>query len=503
MATPLRLRFALPLLLALGSALAGDPPRTIDEALAVQEALRQGRDLLVQGDTTKAVDLLEKQLSRVHGDPNYLALLKDAYRAHIKNLQLANRFETCETYRKRLAVIDRELPKNAAPAALAVPAAMPKPEVVRGARPEEDPFTQTPLAERSESTPDFVQQAAAAFTAKQYTQAAELYQKAEQGGAVLSPDHKKQWAYARFSAVVEKVNDANPHSAANLEKEVRGGLQLCAGDAKLTQVGQDLLKEIAARSGAPGSPANPPAGEGWTKVEATNFRIFHKGQAELAAEVQKVAEHYRTAAFAKWSTPYASRWQPVCDVYLYPRADDYVTATKQPGNSPGHSTIKAQGGRVVARRMDLRTDDPNFLGSTLPHEITHVVLADLFSDGSLPRWADEGMAVLAEPRGQVERYQKTLVNCRKRGQLLPLAQILAGSEYPDAASITVFYVESVSVVDFMVNLKGPTEFVAFLQAAKGDFNSALMKHYRIRNVAELQDHWLRATFTEIDRVAGK
>src|SRR4051794_25791388 len=114
MATSPRLRFALPLLLVLSAAFAGDPPRTIDEALAVQEALRQGRDLLMQGDTAKAVELLEKQLNRVHGDPSYLALLKDAYRAHIKNLQLANRFETCEIYRKRLAVIDRDLPKGLA-----------------------------------------------------------------------------------------------------------------------------------------------------------------------------------------------------------------------------------------------------------------------------------------------------------------------------------------------------------------------------------------------------
>src|SRR5262249_34599928 len=149
--------------------------------------------------------------------------------------------------------------------------------------------------------------------------------------------------------------------------------------------------------------------------------------------------------------------------------------------------------------MDLRSDDANLLGITLPHEVTHLVLGDLFSDAALPRWADEGMAVLAEPRTQVDRYLKTMVRLRNEGRLIPLAQILGQYEYPDVKLITVFYVESVSVVEFMVNLKGASAFVAFLRDSGRGMDAALQKHYAIRNVADLQDHWLRATFTEIDR----
>ncbi len=38
----------------------------------------------------------------------------------------------------------------------------------------------------------------------------------------------------------------------------------------------------------------------------------------------------------------------------------------------------------------------------LPHEVTHVVLADLFTTQQIPRWADEGIAVLAEPNAEQE-----------------------------------------------------------------------------------------------------
>lgn len=466
---------ALAWLLVAGVAFAGDPPKVINDTLAIQDAMRQGRELLTRGEAAKAVELLERHLTKVSGDPAYLTLLKDAYRAHLKDLQLANKTETCELFRKRLALIDQGINSPA----------LPKPEVVRGARPDEDPFGQVPLSDKAESS-ELLAMAGEAFVGKKYTEAEELFARSQAAGASLSADHKKQWAYCKLSGVVAKVNDARPHPRAELDRCVRDALTLADGDAKLVAFGAELTKEIASRGGP----------EGWTKVEGANFRVFHRGQAELAEQVAKLAEQHRTAAFTKWATVPKTSWQPVCEVYLYPSADDYAKSTGQAPTAPGHSTIKAKGGQVLARRMDLRADEPNLLGSVLPHETTHVVLGDLFADVSLPRWADEGMAVLAEPRAQIERYGKTLMSCRQRGQLLPLATILGKSEeYPEAATITVFYVESVSVVEFLVNQRGPAAFVAFAREAGGGLDAALTKHYSIRNVAELQDKWLRAIIT--------
>jgi hypothetical protein len=112
------------------------------------------------------------------------------------------------------------------------------------------------------------------------------------------------------------------------------------------------------------------------------------------------------------------------------------------------------------------------------------------------------MAVLAEPRAQVDRYLKTMIRLRQEGRLIPLAQILGQSDYPDAATITVFYVESVSVVEFLVGLKGAPAFAAFVRDLGRGLDAALTQHYGIRNVADLQERWLRATFTEIDRAMG-
>lgn len=156
---------------------------------------------------------------------------------------------------------------------------------------------------------------------------------------------------------------------------------------------------------------------------------------------------------------------------------------------------------MTARRMDLRADNPELMGCVLPHEVTHIVLGDLFADAPLPRWADEGMAVLAEPRAQVDRYLKTMIRLRQEGKLLHLNQVLR-QDYPDAATITVFYVQSVSVVEFLVSAKGAAAFAAFARDAAGGLDAALARHYGLRNAAELEDRWLRAAFTEIDRQMG-
>src|SRR5205807_8779872 len=132
-----------------------------------------------------------------------------------------------------------------------------------------------------------------------------------------------------------------------------------------------------------------------------------------------------------------SDWKPACEIYLYATAAEYAKSTGKPADSPGHATYKAQGGAIVGRRLDLRADDPNLLACVVPHETTHLVLGDLFADAPLPRWADEGMAVLAEPPARLDRFARTLHSSRRQGRLVPLDKLFGKDEYPEAALITV------------------------------------------------------------------
>src|SRR5437868_7452220 len=97
-------------------------------------------------------------------------------------------------------------------------------------------------------------------------------------------------------------------------------------------------------------------------------------------------------------------WAPRCGVYLYAGGEAYSRATGERATNAGHAKYVREGGTILSRRIHLRVDDVNLLTRVLPHETTHLVLADRFTGRDLPRWADEGMATLAEPREAVERH---------------------------------------------------------------------------------------------------
>src|SRR5437763_17200790 len=78
-----------------GAEPAGDPQSALATTLAVQDAMRQGRDHLQNGRAKDAIDVLEAQLARINGNAAYLALLREAYAAYLKALQLAHQDEQC------------------------------------------------------------------------------------------------------------------------------------------------------------------------------------------------------------------------------------------------------------------------------------------------------------------------------------------------------------------------------------------------------------------------
>ena len=150
--------------------------------------------------------------------------------------------------------------------------------------------------------------------------------------------------------------------------------------------------------------------EGWMVAESPYFRIFHNHSQEQVEKIANVAEKTRLEMYRKWFGNSGPEWSPKCEVYLHPTAQEYAEGTGVPPNSPGHSRIDQdpKAGRVAGRRMDMRCDNPNMLDAVLPHETTHVVLAGMFGSFFVPRWADEGIAVLTEPDSELAALNVTV-----------------------------------------------------------------------------------------------
>ena len=293
---------------------------------------------------------------------------------------------------------------------------------------------------------------------------------------------------AATSQEPREVVPATPGTAASAPAQAQAGddrnsAEGAAGTTPVQQSGQENGAEAAESSPAAPVPLT------WHVRETVNFRIYYTDPTyvEKAAEA---AEAIRSLQATRWGSSAAHvAWSPPCDIYLYPTSKDFARLTGQPDTSPGFSTMGVNGTRVVGRRVNLRADHPQLLTAILPHEVTHVVLADLFTQQQIPRWADEGMAVLAEPKAEQVSRASELNDPLREGRVFKLSELMA-IDYPSADAWNLYYAQSVSLTSFLVELGTPEEFVRFVRnAQRKGTEVALREAYHINGFSELENRW--------------
>jgi hypothetical protein len=515
------------------------PDTPIASTLAVQTALQQGRFHLVQGDAKSAVEVLEAQLSRINGNREYLLVLRDAYRGYVRDLYLARQDALAQKYLERLCILDPsaakdksltavspadkakvpgkvELPETPLVKTVAAPVKPPANYLARGKIEMSEPKLPPPKPTEVDSGKrklalDLVAQAEEAFGKKDFDKAGSLWEKAYAADAATTEDNKECWAYCKLHHAVEALKKSPVEAAclASLEGEVLVALAMAP---QLQKSGKWLLAEIRERrkKGAE-EPSAPGLAEvvvqhleqksqGWSVSETTNFRIFHRESKELAEKAARTAEVTRTSMQTKWFGKPGANWNPKCEVFLHATGEDYSRITSKSPKSPGHSRFELEGGRILTRRIHLNCEQSGgqAITAVLPHEATHVVLAGEFGDDPLPRWADEGMAVLSEPSDRIDQiHRRNLTYYRQQKSLFSVRELMEMPEYPAASRINAFYAQSVSLVDYLTRQRGAVVFAQFMRdGMRGGYEAALKKHYGCKGYRELQERWTQATFTE-------
>ncbi len=496
---------------------ADDQDNQVAVTLAIQTAMQQARERLLQNNPKAAVELLERQLPRINGNPAYLALMRDAYRHYIKELRLAKKEAEAQRFAHLLAVLEPgAAPPN--PAATETkssvltaptPPAQPAPgtPVVRLKREEDDDFFR--VKEQASQAPpsDLLTRATEAFRQNNYREADKLFDQAFQNDRKSIAANRDTWAYCKLHHVVDQLNNQSA-SYSTLEAEVRMALSFNLSP-RIDDYAKKLLAEIERRRGNNGLPETS-AGEmpvtvrdggrfgEWFVAETTNFRVYHKQAPDVAQRAAQVAERTRTSMYRKWFGTPAADWNPKCAVYLHPAGADYTRATGVPSGSPGHSSFQLDGGRVLDRRIDLHCDIPDMLQAVLPHEATHVVLAGNFGEKPIPRWADEGIAVLTEPRNKIDRHLNNLSKHSQERQLFKLRDLVHLNDYPPPQRIGAFYAQSVSLCAYLAKEKGPQVLVAFIRdGMRGGYDASLQKHYGHQSFDDLEKQWTAWAFSSM------
>jgi hypothetical protein len=478
--------------------LADGPEQRQKTLLAVQVALEQGQELVQKGAYAAAVAVLEKQIPYIDGNKRFLAVLREAYRGQVAALEKAGDAAGAAKYRGFLEILEpapraaaggtaAALPAKAAPATAA--------PVHRGKVDDSDPFDVANAAERRGRA--LLAKAERAYAERSFEDAARWYSQADRAEPGCAQGCLERWAYCRLFAVAQELQRASgSQSVTDLEREVKQAVRQAP---RLENFGQELLarlKDSAAGSEPAVEVKHTPRGEtGWAVAETANVRVFHTLSQEQAEKAVRVAEATRVSMARKWFAGEPPPWSPRCDIYLHPSAQAYASRTGAPAGSPGHSTISLEGGRVVVRKVDIRGDDPNYLVGVLPHETTHVVLAGRFGSHHVPRWADEGMAVLSEPRQRVELHLRNLPSHKRDGTLFGVAELMKMADYPEPRRVGAFYAQSVSLVEFLCRKKDPATFARFLrEALDGRYEASLEKHYGYRSFADLEQEWRAHAF---------
>lgn len=221
----------------------------------------------------------------------------------------------------------------------------------------------------------------------------------------------------------------------------------------------------------------------WKQRKTARFDVYARNDL-VAGYVSEALEHHY-AGLAQWlELSPAAAWEPRCEVRVHATLADLYQATNTRGATRAVSRTRLQGGNVLSRHIEVFQADPWLLCSTLPHELTHILLADKYRAATLPLALDEGLALQAEPPARRLQFRRRL-----NGPAPDAAKLLAATEIPAAASAdegTVdFYARCDALTEWLLQKRGmagllehlgngapPRWWEAFGWARKDDMQSA-------------------------------
>ncbi|MGH7201998.1 MAG: hypothetical protein ACREJB_15450 [Planctomycetaceae bacterium] len=202
---------------------------------------------------------------------------------------------------------------------------------------------------------------------------------------------------------------------------------------------------------------------------------------EAAREVAETAERCRRELAVEWTGRELPAWQTACRITV---ADGADAATS------GWTTYSVYRGEMFDCVMIVRGPLDRILDTVLPHEISHTVLVT-YLGRLVPRWADEGVALMCETETEQLRQRLLAAQLAKSERSVPLRALLTQAEYPrDKGRMRAFYARGFSLTEFLVGQGGKARYLEFLAAGDGrGWDWAVRHYYGDRDVEALEARW--------------
>ena len=233
---------------------------------------------------------------------------------------------------------------------------------------------------------------------------------------------------------------------------------------------------------------------GWKIIESKSFRIHHVGSSAVAERLAPLCERTRQSLRARWlSDTKPTDWSPKCDLFLYPSASEFQRLTRFPADTWGFADLEIGDKKVWLRRLHVRTDDAKRIDKLLVHELTHVVLADYFAEHQIPRWADEGIAVMSEPIERRNELRRWLTQEAEQGRLFSFRELATQRHVPrDKRLGDLFYAQSSALIDFLLTarrLSEPQVLRLVSESESRGLNETLTRWFPDVTASALESDW--------------
>jgi hypothetical protein len=261
-----------------------------------------------------------------------------------------------------------------------------------------------------------------------------------------------------------------------------------------TPAGGIAAPEQASPHEAP--PADAPRLEPTTKVPAPPATFatydggwirfaYHPSVRERVQRLMAVADEAREELSSRLGQSVLSQ----VNVYVARTAGEMTTLAPPGAPYPkyasgvAYSDIKL----VLLMASPVQANDHFDLLEVFKHELAHIALADAVKR-PIPRWFNEGFAVMASDEGSFVRLQ-TLWTATVADNLIDLRE-LERSFPSDGSAVDLAYAEAADVVRFLVRRQDRHRFRAFIEEYRNGstFDTALVDAYGVDR-ASLEQEW--------------
>ena len=232
----------------------------------------------------------------------------------------------------------------------------------------------------------------------------------------------------------------------------------------------------------------------WQKVKGEHFIVYFFQDNKFAENVLNKAEEYYDKiaddlGYARHSNFWA--WDKRVKIYIYPNRDAYLSYV----TTHDYAAWSVGMANYAKKEIISYVQSRGFMDGILPHEITHLIFRDYVGQKNIPIWIDEGVAQWEEKgkRRFVKRKMRELLQHHEPISIERM-MILNIGRIKNETIVELFYVEAVSLIDFLITEYGADNFIFFCRQLRDgkNMNEALKFAYpvAIRNVNILQDKWL-------------